>query len=399
MVERLLWEQDVACSNRVIPTINYLSININEAHLNSRKGRVTKMKVLTHEGLVTLVQNISNILQQKQDVIEDLQLIKLGSQLGATSLQKHQDISGKADKATTLEGYGIIDTYTKDEIDSMISSVFTYKGSVENFEDLPTENNSIGDVYEVVSETANYSWNGEDWAVLGSMVDISNKADKATTLEGYGIEDTYTKDDLSAILNNNNPIIEDQKSYIVKGSTAFYNYKQASVNLYLMERQAEGFHALNPMGGSGLFVTNNMNEALTLLITVRNYNGYSTGSYKFGYANGDASPSDINYTLAGSDTVLVGSGTVRSETLIPLTIPAGKKGFFINTAWTHESATDGPLEITECYTNEIFEVNDNFQGMTIKTEALLPTPVILTQEEYDAIEPKKNTCMYYIIEE
>lgn len=31
-------------------------------------------------------------------------------------LTKHQDISGKADKATTLSGYGITDTYTKEEI-------------------------------------------------------------------------------------------------------------------------------------------------------------------------------------------------------------------------------------------------------------------------------------------
>lgn len=33
-------------------------------------------------------------------------------------LTEHQDISGKADKATTLEGYGITDAYTKAEIDN-----------------------------------------------------------------------------------------------------------------------------------------------------------------------------------------------------------------------------------------------------------------------------------------
>lgn len=35
------------------------------------------------------------------------------------------DISGKADKATTLAGYGIGDAYTKNEVDAAISSAIT----------------------------------------------------------------------------------------------------------------------------------------------------------------------------------------------------------------------------------------------------------------------------------
>ena len=31
---------------------------------------------------------------------------------------------------------------------------------------------------------------------------------------------------------------------------------------------------------------------------------------------------------------------------------------------------------------KVFEASEDFQGMTIKTEALVPMPVILTQEEY-----------------
>ena len=43
-------------------------------------------------------------------------------------LTQHQDISGKADKSTTLEGYGIKDAYTKDEVDSIF---FSYIGDIE----------------------------------------------------------------------------------------------------------------------------------------------------------------------------------------------------------------------------------------------------------------------------
>ena len=40
-------------------------------------------------------------------------------------LTEHQDISGKADKATTLGGYGITDAYTKTEIDSLVGDIET----------------------------------------------------------------------------------------------------------------------------------------------------------------------------------------------------------------------------------------------------------------------------------
>lgn len=36
-------------------------------------------------------------------------------------LTQHQDISGKADKSTTLAGYGITDAYTKSEVDALVS--------------------------------------------------------------------------------------------------------------------------------------------------------------------------------------------------------------------------------------------------------------------------------------
>ena len=40
-------------------------------------------------------------------------------------LTQHQDISGKADKATSLSGYGITDAYTKTEINTMVGNIET----------------------------------------------------------------------------------------------------------------------------------------------------------------------------------------------------------------------------------------------------------------------------------
>ena len=47
-------------------------------------------------------------------------------------LTEHQDISGKADKATTLEGYGITDAYTSTEVDTAVQGAKDYaKGLVD----------------------------------------------------------------------------------------------------------------------------------------------------------------------------------------------------------------------------------------------------------------------------
>lgn len=69
-------------------------------------------------------------------------------------LTEHQDISGKADKATTLAGYGITDAYTKTQTDAKITELTT------------------------------------------------GKADKATTLSGYGITDAYTKTEVDGKLSS-----------------------------------------------------------------------------------------------------------------------------------------------------------------------------------------------------
>lgn len=115
-------------------------------------------------------------------------------------------VAGKADKATTLAGYGIGDAYTKTEVDSKLSSVYRYKGSVASYDALPTENITIGDVYNIeaadsqngVNAGDNVAWNGTAWDVLAGTVDTSSFATKATTLEGYGITDAYTKTEVDA---------------------------------------------------------------------------------------------------------------------------------------------------------------------------------------------------------
>ena len=65
------------------------------------------------------------------------------------------------------------DTYTKEQIDAKISSVMSYKGTVDTVEDLPSSA-TVGDVYNVTSTGMNYAWNGSQWDALGSDIDLSN---------------------------------------------------------------------------------------------------------------------------------------------------------------------------------------------------------------------------------
>lgn len=121
-------------------------------------------------------------------------------------------VEGKADKATTISGYGITDAYTKTEVDAKVASVYKYKGSVANEDALPTEGQVVGDVYNLEDTGMNVAWTGEEWDKLGSVVDLTpyltkedagkTYAAKATTLAGYGITDAYTTTAVDNLLAN-----------------------------------------------------------------------------------------------------------------------------------------------------------------------------------------------------
>lgn len=110
------------------------------------------------------------------------------------------------------------DAATKKYVDDKVSTVYKYKGSVANYSDLPTENNEVGDVYNVenadpehgIKAGDNVAWTGTTWDVLGGTIDLSNyatkddldnKLDKVTGQTAYN--QVYVKDaDGSQIMVN-----------------------------------------------------------------------------------------------------------------------------------------------------------------------------------------------------
>ena len=128
--------------------------------------------------------------------VEGLETLVAGLESDVETLQ--------ADKANKSE------VYSRTEIDSKLSSVYKYKGTVATYSALPTADRVVGDVYNVEAADAehgieagdNVAWNGTAWDVLGGTVDLSAYA-LNSTLDDYvkknGTDRLITADEGDAI--------------------------------------------------------------------------------------------------------------------------------------------------------------------------------------------------------
>lgn len=64
--------------------------------------------------------------------------------------------------------------YNKSQVDSKFTSVYIFKGSVDTVEDLPTEGNVIGDVWNIRKNDTNYAWTSEGWDALGGTAELAS---------------------------------------------------------------------------------------------------------------------------------------------------------------------------------------------------------------------------------
>ena len=118
-------------------------------------------------------------------------------------IHTHQDISHKADKATTLSGYGITNAYTKDEVDNIINNLDTGVTSVNN-------------------KTGNVTITAQELGALTEHQDLSDYALKTDILEPLiGSADDITPEQvISAIEEGRNVCINKD-----------YNFNDIPLNL------------------------------------------------------------------------------------------------------------------------------------------------------------------------
>lgn len=108
-----------------------------------------------------------------------------------TVFNKGYQTANDVETAITSKGYQTASD-VETAITNKISSVMTYKGTVANYSDLPT-NAKVGDTYNITNKSShnkagdNAAWNGTSWDILAGTIDLS----------GY-----YTKDEMKALTND-----------------------------------------------------------------------------------------------------------------------------------------------------------------------------------------------------
>ena len=105
-----------------------------------------------------------------------------------TSLQT--SINGKADKATTLAGYGIEDAYTKDEVDDQVSKAVAgdMSEALKGYVTTSTYNAQVGDVQNLEGETK---------IIVSAINEVRSSV--ASKADAEALNNLATKDELKGL--------------------------------------------------------------------------------------------------------------------------------------------------------------------------------------------------------
>ena len=110
-------------------------------------------------------------------------------------------------KANATDVYTKSETYTKEEVDAKVTSVYRFRGSVETFDDLPETGLTVGDVYNVEENGANYAYTEDGWDKLGETIDLTPYLTTEAAAQTYatkelteitGAASTIVKENLTA---------------------------------------------------------------------------------------------------------------------------------------------------------------------------------------------------------
>jgi prefoldin subunit 5 len=151
----------------------------------------------TAEGVKDQVVEVQGEVEQVKDDVKGLEDILNGTEEAPGLIEEVGDIAdalygtegenpvpGLIEQVETLDGeidavakdladnyYKKSETYTKTEVDGLVSGVFHFEGVKDSYDALPVEGNTKGDVYQVGDKE--YAWNGTEWVELGFVVDLS----------------------------------------------------------------------------------------------------------------------------------------------------------------------------------------------------------------------------------
>lgn len=220
--------------------------------------------------------------------------------------------------------------YNKSQVDSKFTSVYIFKGSVNTVEDLPTEGNVIGDVWNVRKNDTNYAWTSEGWDALGGTAELASLTSnglmsKEDFAKLQGIEagaqvnkiETITKRVELNVVNKNVTIPEDIKISDTEPTEGeimwldpsenydftFDDYSQAQADARFVQKEE----------GKGLSTNDYTNADKTKVTNLTNYVTGGTGAVT------DANAATITLSKknpvngsASTDTVVINKATTTT---------------------------------------------------------------------------------------
>lgn len=139
------------------------------------------------------------VINSNMDIVDEA-LNNLTNKVNANTETIENLDTTKANKSTTLAGYGITDAYTKTQTDKLLNNKVDkeagkglFSGSYNDLTDAPT----IPSKTSELQNDSGYLTEHQDLSSYATNTQLNqaleNKADKATTLAGYGITDAQEK--------------------------------------------------------------------------------------------------------------------------------------------------------------------------------------------------------------
>ena len=191
----------------------------------------------------------------------------------------------------------VADYYTKAEVDAKISAVYIFKGSVATYEDLPSSDLTVGDVYNVESDGSNYAWTGTGWDKLGGDIDLSGyqtKIDALNKLSSDLVDDTN---------HTNKFVTAEEKAQITTNKTdiATLNGEVSILN--------------------GLVISKNINKydltkaVMNYFAMTADYNVYST---YFNFFSVSTSPNGTKQGINANYSITPATDTVQEVNTYPM---------------------------------------------------------------------------------
>ena len=110
-------------------------------------------------------------------------------------------VGGTPEGATSASVSSIASSVASSMIDTRLTSVYTYKGSVENYSSLPVSGQKVGDTYNVrnaddehgIKAGDNVAWNGTGWDDLSGQIDLTSYALKSDAATDHNHDSQYLK--------------------------------------------------------------------------------------------------------------------------------------------------------------------------------------------------------------